>query len=310
MTHEVYNGHGSPVLNLWSWQVMLNGMCPVSLAPQGRAALFDGLSCSALDASFTKCPDYLKICGDRCELWYCMNSVPCVMNSMFLNDTVTSTLPSTTSAEPLTSTTAVASTLPSTTSGEPLASTTAVPTSSFEQLAVTYFWSHGAMECPLAAVSLTQSECDGVAAAYGSASVKAGTVTSADEPSGCFTHDDAIFYNFHSSGSAREGRSLACKSIHAPGDCPKVAPSEPWTYVISEVSSNQCAQGMQSLTLEECKEVESKSDGGLRNFRQINAAAYPKGCFKFGAWSLYYNTHPTGAVREYRYPICRVASLV
>lgn len=310
MTHEVSNGHGSLVLNLWSWQVMLNGMCPASLAPQGRSASFDGLSCSALDASFTKCPDYVKTCGDRCELWYCMNSVPCVMNSIALNDTVTSTLPSTTSAEPLASTTAVTSTLPSTTSAEILASTTGVHTSSFEQLAVTYFWSHGAMECPLAAVSLTQSECDGIAAAYGSASVQAGTVTSADEPSGCFTRDDAIFYNFHSSGSARDGRSLGCKSIHAPGDCPKVAPSEPWTYVIAEVSSNQCAQGTQPLTLEECKEVENKSDGGLRNFKQINQAADPKGCFKFGSWSLIYNTHTTGAVREGRYPICRVASLV
>lgn len=291
MTHEVYNGHGSPVLNLWSWQVMLNGMCPDSLAPQGRSALFDGLSCSALDASFNKCPDYVETCGDWCELWYCMNSVPCVMNSMALNETMTSTVPSTTSTEPL-------------------APTTAMPTSSFEQLAVTYFWSHGAKECPPAAVSLTQSECQAIAAAYGLPSVETGSVTSADESSGCFTHDDAIFYNFHSSGSSREGRALACKSIHAPGDCPKVAPSEPWTYVIAEVPSNQCAQGTQPLTLEECKVVENKSDGGLRNFRQIDQAGDPTGCFKFGSWSLYYNTHPTGAVREGRYPICRVPSLV
>ncbi|CAE8635125.1 unnamed protein product [Polarella glacialis] len=84
MPEEVVGGHGSQMMNLWMWQVLLGGMCPAELASQGSYAAWDGILCSGTEADFANCPDYYPKClkGPRCELWECMHSVPCTMSAI------------------------------------------------------------------------------------------------------------------------------------------------------------------------------------------------------------------------------------
>eukprot|EP00930_Biecheleria_cincta_P038729 TRINITY_DN2660_c0_g1_i5.p1 TRINITY_DN2660_c0_g1~~TRINITY_DN2660_c0_g1_i5.p1 ORF type:complete len:1880 (-),score=330.91 TRINITY_DN2660_c0_g1_i5:467-5422(-) len=85
MPEEVVNGHGSQMLNLWVWQIMLNGMCPAELASKGSYAVWEGKICSGTDVRWENCPKYYKeSCENptsRCEKWECMNSVPCTMTA-------------------------------------------------------------------------------------------------------------------------------------------------------------------------------------------------------------------------------------
>ena len=87
MPEEVVNGHGSQMLNLWVWQIMLNAMCPAKHASEGSYAVWEGKICSGTDARFDNCPEYhKKSCNpdnpaSRCEKWECMNSVPCTLTA-------------------------------------------------------------------------------------------------------------------------------------------------------------------------------------------------------------------------------------
>jgi len=306
MTHEVENGHGSQVLNLWSWQVVLNGMCSSDLAPQGSWAVFDGPMCSATEASFHLCPDYVQICGDWCELWYCMNSVPCSMTPVFF-DTSLTTSTSTTQSPELTASTSTSSNVHSMQTST--TSTAAKQQSTLHELAVVYsFGTDGSNLCPEPSIGVSKKECQDVVLAFDGVVEGPMEVNAADEPRGCFDHGGSMFYNTHASGSGRPGRMPYCKSLQA--SCSVTTSSAPWMYIISTIASNTCPEGGEPLTVEECSEVERKSDGTLRNFKQINTVADPKGCFKFGVWSLYYNAHDQGAVRDGRYPICRLKQLV
>jgi len=86
MPDENVLGHGSPMLNLWNWQVMLSGMCPDEDAAPGIVAQFKGELCFGDEARrnaehMTKCPEYRDTCKStpRCEPWECANSLPCTL---------------------------------------------------------------------------------------------------------------------------------------------------------------------------------------------------------------------------------------
>jgi len=83
MPTECIGGHGSPVANLWSWQVMLAGFCPKGEASDGSFAAFEGAMCYAAEAEMSKCPYYKEECPHtfRCERWECASSVPCTMSA-------------------------------------------------------------------------------------------------------------------------------------------------------------------------------------------------------------------------------------
>ncbi|CAJ1392982.1 unnamed protein product [Effrenium voratum] len=83
MPEEVINGHGSQMLNLWSWTVMFNAMCPAEMAARGSYAQWTGNLCSGTEARWENCPNYFPACedGPRCEKWECMNSVPCTLTA-------------------------------------------------------------------------------------------------------------------------------------------------------------------------------------------------------------------------------------
>mmetsp|Transcript_120371 Transcript_120371/g.286015 ORF Transcript_120371/g.286015 Transcript_120371/m.286015 type:complete len:1363 (-) Transcript_120371:278-4366(-) len=82
MPTEVVRGHGSQMLNLWAWTIMLNAMCPANLAAPGSFAVWEGL-CSATEARFENCPNYWPTCllSQRCEKWECMNNAPCTLTA-------------------------------------------------------------------------------------------------------------------------------------------------------------------------------------------------------------------------------------
>eukprot|EP00931_Biecheleriopsis_adriatica_P044550 TRINITY_DN2548_c0_g1_i2.p1 TRINITY_DN2548_c0_g1~~TRINITY_DN2548_c0_g1_i2.p1 ORF type:complete len:920 (-),score=162.36 TRINITY_DN2548_c0_g1_i2:51-2810(-) len=71
MPDQTLNGHGSQILHLWTWQIMLDGMLKVGTAT-GWQASFEGNLCWSQAASLDKCPKY-----ERTVLWQCMNSVLC-----------------------------------------------------------------------------------------------------------------------------------------------------------------------------------------------------------------------------------------
>jgi len=86
MPDENILGHGSPMLNLWNWQVMLSGMCAADYAAEGTVAKFEGELCTGAEAKrnaehMMKCPVYKEECPNtwRCEPWECANSLPCVL---------------------------------------------------------------------------------------------------------------------------------------------------------------------------------------------------------------------------------------
>ncbi|CAE8674628.1 unnamed protein product [Polarella glacialis] len=84
MPEEVVWGHGSQMLNLWMWQVLLGGICPAELASQGSYAAWEGILCSGTEADYVNCPDYYSKCldGPRCEQWECMHSEPCTLSAI------------------------------------------------------------------------------------------------------------------------------------------------------------------------------------------------------------------------------------
>eukprot|EP00931_Biecheleriopsis_adriatica_P042206 TRINITY_DN2405_c0_g1_i2.p1 TRINITY_DN2405_c0_g1~~TRINITY_DN2405_c0_g1_i2.p1 ORF type:complete len:1595 (+),score=335.47 TRINITY_DN2405_c0_g1_i2:126-4787(+) len=84
MPEEIVQGHGSQMLNLWVWQVMLGTMCPADEAADRSDAQFEGNLCSGTEAKFDNCPEYYPACkdGPRCERWECMNSVPCTLRAV------------------------------------------------------------------------------------------------------------------------------------------------------------------------------------------------------------------------------------
>lgn len=101
MPEQTENGHGSQVLHLWAWQVMLGGMCH-SEAASGWMARFAGALCWRQDKSFDLCPKYS---GN--VMWQCMNSVLCTLQvSGDLQETATTT----TASEMTTTTTSSTST--------------------------------------------------------------------------------------------------------------------------------------------------------------------------------------------------------
>jgi len=89
MPEEVVEGHGSQLLNLWMWTVMFNAICPAELASQKAQAVFTGTMCTAAELSYSKCPQYHKLCkynteklgGPICMNWACLNSVPCTLST-------------------------------------------------------------------------------------------------------------------------------------------------------------------------------------------------------------------------------------
>eukprot|EP00931_Biecheleriopsis_adriatica_P042205 TRINITY_DN2405_c0_g1_i1.p1 TRINITY_DN2405_c0_g1~~TRINITY_DN2405_c0_g1_i1.p1 ORF type:complete len:1055 (+),score=183.52 TRINITY_DN2405_c0_g1_i1:126-3167(+) len=84
MPEEIVQGHGSQMLNLWVWQVMLGTMCPADEAADRSDAQFEGNLCSGTEAKFENCPEYYPACknGPRCEIWECMHSVPCTLKAV------------------------------------------------------------------------------------------------------------------------------------------------------------------------------------------------------------------------------------
>jgi len=79
MPEESILGHGSQMLHIWSWQVMLAGLFPRGPGTGLSRAAFSGLMCSAVNANMALCPTYNDRCTryNGCVLWMCMNSVRC-----------------------------------------------------------------------------------------------------------------------------------------------------------------------------------------------------------------------------------------
>lgn len=82
MPEQVVMGHGSQMLNLLVWEIMLGGMCPADTASEGSFAVWHGNLCSGAQASYENCPKYYPSCKKlRCTRWECMNSVPCTLDA-------------------------------------------------------------------------------------------------------------------------------------------------------------------------------------------------------------------------------------
>mmetsp|Transcript_16364 Transcript_16364/g.38743 ORF Transcript_16364/g.38743 Transcript_16364/m.38743 type:complete len:992 (+) Transcript_16364:114-3089(+) len=88
MPGETIAGHGSQVLHLWVWTMILGGWCPASYRADTWKVSFVGSLCWADHADFSLCPRVSY--GVE---WHCINSIPCVMDAV--DEISTTSAPST-----------------------------------------------------------------------------------------------------------------------------------------------------------------------------------------------------------------------
>ncbi|CAJ1342850.1 unnamed protein product, partial [Effrenium voratum] len=76
MPEETLSGHGSQILQLWTWQALLGTFC--TSPPTGQLVRFEGPLCwRAASTDIDTCKSYSQYQGT--SLWQCMNSVLCEM---------------------------------------------------------------------------------------------------------------------------------------------------------------------------------------------------------------------------------------
>jgi len=95
MPDETVNGHGTQILQQWTWQALLGGFCPISARSETEVR-FDGPLCWQNSvADLEECKTYTSYTGT--QLWQCLNSRACtlsVVSPTTMTMTTTSTMTS------------------------------------------------------------------------------------------------------------------------------------------------------------------------------------------------------------------------
>lgn len=96
MPEETVNGHGTQILQLWTWQALLGGFCPSSTARPESQVQFEGPLCwKSSVTDLAECKSYSTYTGST--FWQCLNSQPCsltVVSTQTLATTATTTMTS------------------------------------------------------------------------------------------------------------------------------------------------------------------------------------------------------------------------